>query len=168
MTPYDWEGMSAEEMKEAAYAAFVEKYRKDEARRRSELAERSEALLEFVRADDTEDPRSADFQDGLTEVSTALTSNKVGFSRRVMTFDAVDCGGFALPEFVVALKDLGLVAITGVSAVAAAWVQGRNGRKVRLKMGDLEAEGRSKEEIEALLKLAKYYKDTPEKPKGVD
>lgn len=151
----------AQEWKEAAHAAFVENYRKQEARQREQLAERGEALLEFVRADDAEDLRGDDFQAGLVEVTAALTANEVEFSRKIMTFDSVDGGGFPLPEFTLLLKTLGVAGITGVAAVGAAWVQGRNGRKVRIKIGELEAEGRSVQEIEALLKLAKDYTKAP-------
>lgn len=129
MTAGDWEHLSAEEWKGKAYAGFVENVRRQDALERAELAERGEVMLEFIPADATEDFRGDDFQGGLAEVGKALTVHEVAFKRRVMTFDSADCGGFALPEFVIALKELGMVAITGVSAVAAAWVQGRNGRK---------------------------------------
>jgi hypothetical protein len=60
------------------------------------------------------------------------------------------------PEFVLTLVP---AAIAGVAALCGAWVQARYGRKVRLKIGDMEAEGRSVEEIEALLQKAKQFKE---------
>lgn len=44
--------------------------------------------------------------------------------------------------------------IAALSAVLGAWLQARYGRKVRLRIGDIEAEGRNLEEVDALLKRA--------------
>ena len=49
---------------------------------------------------------------------------------------------------------LGPAAITGLTAAAATWLQGRNGRKVKIKFGDVEAEGATVEEVKQLLELA--------------
>ena len=45
-----------------------------------------------------------------------------------------------------------------IAAVAVAWVQARYGRKVRLKFGDLEAEGRTTAEIGELLKRVAEFR----------
>jgi hypothetical protein len=55
---------------------------------------------------------------------------------------------------------LGPAVIAATAAICGAWVQARYGRKVRLKIGDVEAEGRSVEEIETLLKQASDFQDT--------
>jgi hypothetical protein len=52
------------------------------------------------------------------------------------------------------LVTLGPAVIAAIAAVAGAWVHARYGRKVRLKVGDIEAEARTTEEIEALLRHA--------------
>jgi hypothetical protein len=43
----------------------------------------------------------------------------------------------------------------GIGAVLVAWLNGRSGRKVRLKVGELEAEAPSVKELDALLERAK-------------
>lgn len=40
-----------------------------------------------------------------------------------------------------------------------AWLTARYGRKIRVKIGDVEAEGQTVEEIEALLRKAKEYQE---------
>ncbi|MBI0539564.1 hypothetical protein D9599_29085 [Roseomonas sp. KE2513] len=45
-------------------------------------------------------------------------------------------------------------AITGLTAAAATWLQGREGRKVKVKFGSVEAEGATVEEARQLLELA--------------
>jgi len=58
---------------------------------------------------------------------------------------------YPLPEFVIVL---GPAVIAATAAVCGAWVTVRYGRKVGLKIGDMEAEGRTVEEIERLLRQA--------------
>lgn len=156
--------MEGQDRRAEAFAAFVEHQKRQEARERQRLAERGEVSLEFVRACEAEDPRTEDFQADMTEVSNTLKANGVVFSRAVMTFDSVDGTGFPLPEFTVLLKTLGPVAIGALGAVSGGWVQARYGRKVRVKIGDLEAEGRSVEEVKALLKMAQDYKVSSDAP----
>ena len=99
------------------------------------------------------------FQEELRGVSKLLHSSGVTFSSRGMAFDSTDAVGYQLPEFLVRP---GPAVITAVAAVCGAWVQARNGRKVWLKIGDgtVEAEGRTVEEIESLLKQAADFRDT--------
>jgi hypothetical protein len=49
------------------------------------------------------------------------------------------------------------VAIPGLTALAGAWLQARFGRKVRIKIGDIEAEASSLEEVRELLEQSKKY-----------
>jgi hypothetical protein len=53
-----------------------------------------------------------------------------------------------------------------LGVVLVAWLHGRSGRKVRVKFGDVEAEGRSPKEIEQLLKRIAEFKDRKQKPGG--
>jgi hypothetical protein len=80
--------------------------------------------------------------------------------------DAVDAHGFPLPEFIVAMKTLGPPVITALAGYAAAWVQARNGRKVRIRIGEIEAEARTVAEIEKLLKKAAEFQDRERKGGG--
>lgn len=53
-----------------------------------------------------------------------------------------------------------------IGAGLSAWFQGRAGRKLRLKVGDLEVEARTPEEIEQLLELAQALEARREAPKN--
>jgi hypothetical protein len=70
-----------------------------------------------------------------------------------MAFDSVEGGGYPLPEFVLILQAV----TTSVAALCGAWVQARYDRKVRLKIGDIEVEGRTVAEIDDLLGRAKIF-----------
>ena len=73
--------------------------------------------------------------------------------------DSIDGLGYPLPEFILAIKDLGPPAIAALAAAGGAWVQARYGRKMRLKIGDVEAEGRTLKEIQSLLKQAADFQN---------
>jgi hypothetical protein len=115
----------------------------------------------LVRAPD--DPRVSErkFQEELREFSESLRAAGVSFSQRAMAFDSVDAAGYPLPEFLVTL---GPPAIAALAAIAGAWVQARYVRKMRLKVGDVEAEGRTEEEIKRLLEHAAKFQDTVRGP----
>lgn len=88
------------------------------------------------------------FQEGLREFSKSLRTAGVTYSQRAMALDSVDALGYPLPEFLVTLSQA-IGPTLGVILVA--WLQGRSGRKVRVKIGDVEAEARTVEEVESLL-----------------
>jgi hypothetical protein len=69
-----------------------------------------------------------------------------------MAFNSADALGFQSPEFQVFLGQ----AVAAVAGLCGAWVQARYGRKVRVKIGDVEAEGRSVDEIGGLLQQADF------------
>jgi len=105
-----------------------------------------------------DDPKVNDpaFQAELSAFSAALGAAGITYSQRGMMFDAVGVPGYPLPDY---LLTLGPPVIAAAAGACGAWVQARFGRKVRLKIGDVEAEGRSVEEIESLLKLAAEFRD---------
>jgi hypothetical protein len=49
------------------------------------------------------------------------------------------------------------MAAPAATALIGAWLQARHGRKVRLKVGDVEAEAATVQEVEQLLERAKAY-----------
>jgi hypothetical protein len=73
-------------------------------------------------------------------------------------------GEYWRPDFLALVP----AAIGAIAALCGAWVQARYGRKVRLKIGDTEAEGRSVEEIETLLQKAKQFKAAAEQNKELE
>lgn len=68
-----------------------------------------------------------------------------------------------LPEFLGALAP---AAIGGATAVAVAWLNSRSGRKVKVKMGDFEAEAGSAAELEEVVRLAQKYRGKPPAEEG--
>lgn len=110
----------------------------------------------LVRAPDDAKVNEPKFQEELRGFSKALHSAGIEFSRRGMAFNSVDATGYPLPEFLVTL---GPPTIAALAAIAGAWVQARYGRKVRLKVGDVEAEARTAEEVEKLFVRAAEFRD---------
>jgi hypothetical protein len=101
-------------------------------------------------ASDTDPPlRSNEYQIGLSQVFRELQAVDSRVSFRMFMQEAVDAPSFLMGGFTIA-KSVGLQAVP----VIVAWLHGRYGRKVRLKVGDVEAEARNVSEIEALLKCA--------------
>ena len=97
-----------------------------------------------------DDPSLSDqaYQLELRDFSSALREAGVTFSQRAMAFDSAQAVGYPLGEYF-----LSLAGIAGpvLGVAVGAWLQGRAGRKVRLKVGDIEIEAASQEEVEALL-----------------
>lgn len=156
LEPKDW--------KEEAYANYLANLVRQDALHRQRLAERGEVSIELVAAEDDAPPASEEFQAGLSAFGTALKDNGVTYGQMAIAMDSVDAHGYPLGEFIASLKSFGGPAITAAAAAAGAWAQARYGRKVRLKIGELEAEGRSVEEVEKLLKAAADYQKPPETP----
>jgi hypothetical protein len=122
------------------------------------MREKMEKLeIRLQRAPD--DPKLADpkFQEELRGFSKALRSAGIDYSQRAMAFDAADGLGYPLPEFLIAFS----APIAALAALCGAWVQGRYGRKVRIKISDVEAEARTIEAIEHLLKRAQAFREKP-------
>ena len=112
--------------------------------------------IDLQRAHDDASVNDPKFQEELREFSQSLLTAGVTFSQRAMAFDSVDALGFPLAEFVI--KTISPAVIPAAAVVCGAWVQARYGRKVRLKIGDIEAEGRTTAEIEDLLRQAANFR----------
>jgi hypothetical protein len=105
--------------------------------------------LDLLASDTDPSLRSRGYQAGLDEVARGLRALDAKVSVRMFMQDAVDAPSFLTGGFTI-VKSVGLAAIP----VIVAWLHGRYGRKVRLKVGDIEAEARTVAEIEGLLKQA--------------
>ena len=102
--------------------------------------------------DESKDPRDPEFQAELSEFSKSLHSAGLKVSQRGMAFDSAEFLGYPLPEFTVSLAQTVGPALLGAVGVAlGAWLKGRYGRKARVKIGDVEAEAQTIEEVGALL-----------------
>jgi hypothetical protein len=120
--------------------------------------------LRLMRASDDPAVEDPAFQTELRTFSGSLRAAGVRFSQRVMTFDAVDATGYALAEYVV--KELGPAAIGVIGTAVGAWISGRSGRKMRLKVDGIEVEARTIEEVEQLLQRAQALQAAQGEPKN--
>ncbi|MGI8841068.1 MAG: hypothetical protein ACR2F8_09875 [Caulobacteraceae bacterium] len=145
--------------KEEVYAAFLANRTMQERMTREERFAAGEFSIDLVPTSDEPADGDPAFQDGLSSFGATVRAAGVPLSQTAIAFDAADANGYPLPEFIVAIKALGPPAITALAAAAGAWAQARFGRKVRLKVGDVEAEGRTVAEIEKLLNMAAEFQD---------
>jgi hypothetical protein len=113
-----------------------------------------ELLLE--RASDDLRENDPAFQEELNAFAEALRATGLEHSQYGIAFDAVEGGGYPLAQFAIVV----VPPVVAAAGVCGAWVQARYGRKVRLKIGDVEAEGRTVKEIESLLKQASDFQST--------
>jgi hypothetical protein len=117
--------------------------------------EAGEFSIDLVRVADDPPEDGPAFQAELGEFLKSFRAAGVTVSQEGMAFDAVDGGGYPLAVFVV--SSLGLPLIGAATHVCATWVKARAGRKLRLKIGDVVAEGQTVEDIERLMKQAAEF-----------
>jgi hypothetical protein len=106
----------------------------------------------LLRAPDDPHQFSDEIQAELFEIHESLRKRGVGVS----SVGFHPAGDTHVGQYLITL---GPPVIAAIAAVAGAWVQARFGRKVRLKFGDVEAEARTPEEIEELLKRVSAFRD---------
>lgn len=109
----------------------------------------SELKLQLISAPDDAPLSSPAYQKELSTFAKALRDDGVQIQSRLFAFDAVDGGGGLSGEFIVELNYLAPILV----AALGAWLHYKRGRKVRVKFGDVEAEGSSVGEVEQLLRL---------------
>ena len=83
------------------------------------------------------------------DLRTLFKEQDIRFTERVFVTDSADTGVTLLGEFTVMAKTLGPVVIGSIGG----WVAARQGRRVRIKMDDIEAEASSVEDVEKLLSM---------------
>jgi hypothetical protein len=99
---------------------------------------------------------SPEFQAGLQTFDDALRAEGIKVSPRVLVRKSAGGGSSYVGEFLIPLAQ---VVGPALGVVLVAWLQGRSGRKVKLKVGDVEAEARSVEEVQTLLRSAQQFRD---------
>lgn len=107
--------------------------------------------LTLVRSSDDEATFSPGYQAELSQFYQRVRADQIRISAVAFTMDSVGGGGGLMGEFIVPLAQV-IGPVLGGAAVA--WLQGRAGRKLRLKIGDIEVEARTHEEIDQLLERA--------------
>jgi hypothetical protein len=100
--------------------------------------------------------RDAEYQESLRGVEQALRMEGVTCSPLVSLQKAVGGGEWYVGEFIIEIAKSGVPA--ALATAVGAWLHARYGRKARLKIGDIEAEARSVDEVEKLVKLAEKHR----------
>lgn len=116
--------------------------------------------VRLLRTPDDRPERDPAFQQELNRFKESLRAAGIRYSQLGMALDSAVATGYPLAEFII--KELGPAAVGVLGTAVGAWISGRHGRKVRLKIGDIEAEGRTKEEVIELVKHARTLQDNQE------
>lgn len=112
----------------------------------------SEAF-ELILVPSPQDPKpfSAEYQSELR-----LFAKEAGAtSQRVFTMDSIHGGGGPLGEFIYGAATAAL--INALKTICVTWIKATNGRKLKLKYGDVSIEATTIAEIEAMVKLVEQY-----------
>jgi hypothetical protein len=90
----------------------------------------------------------------LQDVVNQLRAQGVDASGLIVSLNAVAATGPDHSPLYIAVSSAAALA----APVIVAWLHGRHGRKVKLKVGDTEIEASTAKEVENLLKVAGQYK----------
>ena len=117
--------------------------------------------LSFAGAPDDSDYREADHQRELHALDDALREDGMRVQARSDIQMSGSGGSWLTGEFLVSLAT-----VAGpLGALAGAWITARRGRKVRIKVGEIEVEAANVEEANMLLKaVLKIKKKIDPKP----
>lgn len=103
---------------------------------------------------------SNETQRALSEFTATLNGNSRGHRVSYFTMDSVELGSsINLGEFAIEISKLA----TPIIAALGAYLAGRAGRKVRLKVGDIELEASSVEQLDTLIEKAKTLREPQSK-----
>jgi hypothetical protein len=101
------------------------------------------------RSDDDSPLNSPDFQQELADFDASLKAQGWEVSPRLRFRDAAGGGAAYIGEFV--LKHASGIG-AALTSILVAWLKYSNGRKVRLKVGDIEVEAQNVAAVERLVK----------------
>jgi hypothetical protein len=99
------------------------------------------------RSPEDEPQFSREYQAEMGKVFTAFHNEGIKIQTTAFAMDAVDAVGGATGEFLAFAKILGPATIAAVGG----WLAGRNGRKVKIKVGEIEAEANSVKQLDEVL-----------------
>lgn len=116
------------------------------------MAEALKVSIRLVRSQDDTAAFGADYQGELRQFRDAVDASGIAISPRIAVFDSVGAIGGFTGEFLIPMTQAFVPFLT---AAVVAWVGRRNGRKLRLKVGDIELEGNTEEDIKLLVAKAK-------------
>ena len=111
--------------------------------------------IKLKRAPDDPAERDPGFQAELQTFGDLLDSAGIHYSQRTKVQASATVSVYQLAEYVI--KNMGPTAIGVVGTAIGAWINGRSGRKVSLKIGNVEVEARTIKEVEQLLQQARTF-----------
>jgi hypothetical protein len=120
----------------------------------------AELTITLLPALDDAPPRSDSYQSELRRFGDSLTAQgfEVGVSIELRESGVPDTLALIIPPY---LGDfiIKFSATVGpaLGTLMGAWLHARYGRKIRLKIGDIEAEAQSEEQVEKLLRQAEQF-----------
>lgn len=135
--------------KKEALELFAAKLAKDEEIWRRDNP--GKARFYLLKAPDEPPTFSEEGQHDLREVMSAIRDYQIEVEAPFMTMDAVDAIGGFTGEIAVLIKAVSPTLV----GMFAAWLRSKAGRKVRLKMDDIEVEATTVDEVKKLLQHAK-------------
>ena len=127
-----------------------------------------ELKLTFIPSPDDPRPSDTRYQEELGRFEQTITSQGLEVSA-LFEFRESASPGFISPymgEFYIKLASLAATTIGVLGMAISTWLRARYGRKVRLKIGEIEAEAQSLEDVERLLQRAEQFQKRNE-PKAI-
>ncbi|TGB31561.1 hypothetical protein [Burkholderia thailandensis] len=146
--------------KEEIWAAVAARFAREEERWRRENPGKVRFYLR--QAPDESPTFSVEGQAALRKVVTAIRENQIKVDAPVMALDSAEAVGGFTGEIAVLIQAVSPI-LTGI---LGAWLQSKAGRKVRLKIGDIEVEARTVEEADQLLQRGLALQASQESAKG--
>ena len=115
--------------------------------------------LTLIRAADDPPLRNQAYQQELRNFKESLQSQafKVSLTIDLIEAAAGDSQATYLGGFIIQLMHSPLAGV--IAAAAGAWLHARYGRKVRLKVGDIEAEAQTEKQVQRLLEQAEEFQN---------
>jgi hypothetical protein len=132
---------------------------------KAELESKPTLHLRLIRAPDDLPLVNREYQKELADFAKSLRAAGIESSSGAFAFDTVDGGGGLSGEFILMATAIAPFVTCG-AGVLGAWLHARYGRKVRLKIGEIEAEAQTVAEVERLLKHAEEFQQH-NKPKVI-
>jgi hypothetical protein len=125
--------------------------------------EAEEIDLELIASPDDPDYRSSTCQHELENVDEQLRAHALKVTPLQLLQKSADGVSGLSGTFLITV---GPAVVAALGVVVGAWIQGRLGRKVKLKIGDVEAEARTPDELRDLLAYAARIRPRLSKPDG--
>jgi len=110
--------------------------------------------LRLLKAPDDAAVFGADYQAELRQFKQQMEAAGLAVSPTFAVFDSPGAGGGLTGQFLLSWAPTVVSILSTVSVVAVTWMNGKAGRKLRLKVGDVELEANSQAEVDHLVAQA--------------